>query len=133
MNINFEEVLKYIERYKLKKEYNKYYREINNKLECYINLPRIKENGKEINKFYKIVDQGKRCYREYWEKIEEIYKERNFDNFIIKRYCINSILHMYFNRLIGIDKKREILLMGVLEKKIYSMIQREKNYLKMEE
>ena len=58
--------------------------------------------------------------------LSEQFNDNYFDNFIVKRYCLNSVLHMFFNRLIGIDRDTENVLMGFLEKLVYGKIQRGK-------
>ncbi len=135
MGIVDEEILEYIKRYKLNRKYNKASNEIKNEVVYFFEQKGInyclRERNETIN-LLTILDKGALFYNQYWEKVNEIYDGRDYDNFIVKRYCINSVIHMFFNRLIGMDRNKENLLMGVLEKLIYSKIQRSKNYAKKE-
>lgn len=76
------------------------------------------------------LEKGTKIYREYWLSIIENYSKNNFDDFIVKRYCLNSILHMFFNRLIGIDRDTENVMMGILEKAVHNKVQKVQMYEK---
>jgi thiopeptide-type bacteriocin biosynthesis protein len=131
MGIGDEEFLEYIRRYKLDKKYNKLYIEMNNNLSDFFSQKDINSIFREKSDLINLLitfDKGTIAYQTYWSVVNQKYYERNFDNFIVRRYCINSVIHMYFNRLLGIHRERENILMGILEKIIYTKIQKEKKY-----
>ena len=133
MGINDVELLEYIKRYKLNKNLKNAYIEIGKDILPFFkkwstNIDDMFHSSSELLNLYIELEKGKDAYRSYWLSINTIYNDNNFDNFIVKRYCLNSILHMFFNRLIGINRDVENVVMGVLEKIVHDKIQKEKMY-----
>lgn len=132
MNIADEEMLIYLERYNNSNIESVYYNRFKSDLFSYF----ISEDfeykiRKDIGvNLMVILDKGKETYFKYWEKIENLYPSNEFDEIIKKRYIINSLLHMFFNRFIGIDRDNEVRLLSVLRKLIYMSLQRKMAYEK---
>ena len=129
MGITDEELLEYIKRYKLDKKFNKLFRQKKDTISIFFNKDNINESFFDSHDFINLfseLDRGTKYYKEYWKVLSEQFNDNYFDDFIVKRYCLNSVLHMFFNRLIGIDRDTENVLMGFLEKLVYGKIQRGK-------
>ena len=60
--------------------------------------------------------KGEEVYRKYWTSICNHFNKNNLDDFTIKKYCLNNILHVFFNNLIGINEELENDVMGLLAK-----------------
>lgn len=67
-----------------------------------------------------------------YSKVENYIKKygENLDSyeFEYKKDIVNSLIHMHFNRLIGINREKENYLMNTLESVIYSLYKRKKHY-----
>lgn len=66
-------------------------------------------------------------YKNYWNILENKY---DLESKWRIKYAFVSILHMHFNRLIGIDRQLENNLLGMIRKYVYSINMRRKKYVK---
>lgn len=129
MNISDEEMVRYIQRYRLDKVHNRLFKLLTDDIKNYyyncISYEFCKEN--DVLDLFDILESAKFLNKNYWKNVcKNIRTNNDLDIEIVKRYTINSILHMFHNRLIGINRENEEFLMGSLEKLIYSKIQRDK-------
>lgn len=133
MKIGDVELIEYIKRYKLNKKFRKIYLETQKEIEIFFEKSNINDAFLDKPEYINLqieLEKGTKIYREYWLSIIENYSKNNFDDFIVKRYCLNSILHMFFNRLIGIDRDTENVMMGILEKAVHNKVQKVQMYEK---
>ena len=131
MGISDVELLEYIKRYKLNKKFRKIYLETQKEIANFFDNSNIDDAFLDKPEYINLrieLEKGTKIYKEYWFSIIENYNGNNFDNFIVKRYCLNSVLHMFFNRLIGIDRDTENVMMGILEKAVHNKVQKVKMY-----
>lgn len=133
MKIGDVELIEYIKRYKLNKKFRKIYLKTQKEIEIFFEKSNINDAFLDKPEYINLqieLEKGTKIYREYWLSIIENYSKNNFDDFIVKRYCLNSILHMFFNRLIGIDRDTENVMMGILEKAVHNKVQKVQMYEK---
>ena len=71
-------------------------------------------------KIYEMYDDYSLLLIKNWNKIITDSKDYVADQYIL------SLLHMTFNRLIGINRKKEIEIMGVIEGILYSLENKQK-------
>lgn len=115
---DYSDIYKFLDSYKQpnlnKKTYNKY-------KECLDELFSVQTENLNIDSFdlNKMFDNRIVITKEYFSIISDMSLFR-------KREIINSLIHMTFNRLIGINRKRENEMMGILSRYIYGISAREK-------
>lgn len=109
--VDFFEIEKFLEGYKLDREkinlYNKYKND-------------LKELISDKNNLNILIDKN---YIHSLNLYSNLIQDKNIDK---KKEIVNSLIHMSFNRLIGVNRKLESDLMGVLSRYIYSMNARKK-------
>lgn len=128
MNISDSEIIEYLQGYKFSKKINSnLLKEIEDYFYNNFNLKSFERKNEQM--LYKIFNSSTSINYEYWKTICNEYDNDKIKESYIKKHCIISILHMLHNRLIGIDSENETLLMGLLEKMIYTKKQREKYYI----
>ena len=129
MGISNEDILVYLERYKLDKEDNKKFKDYSKVLNKYFLNDKFEaefySNYKDINLII-ILEKYTNFYTNYWKEVCNLYDSDDFTCYIKKRYIVVSMLHMFYNRFISRRNSDEHLLIGVLRKFIYIKIQREK-------
>lgn len=116
MGLDDELILKFLNNYNYGKRSNKEFKVINSKIGYLLNgesgIQRL-EDMKNGMKLLTIFDFDSKVYRIYFDSLKE-------NNNITNQYqAITSILHMHFNRLIGINRGLEFKLTSYLRKIIF--------------
>lgn len=129
MGITDEDILIYLDRYKLEKNKNKEFQEYANVLNKYILTDKFEDsfylNHKDTN-IMVILEKYSNLHYLYWKDVCDLYDGDNFTSYIKKRYIIVSLLHMFYNRFVSRKDGDERLLIGVLRKMIYIKLQRDR-------
>ncbi|MED1368112.1 thiopeptide-type bacteriocin biosynthesis protein, partial [Bacillus paranthracis] len=119
MGIGLGDQVDYLSNYNAGKKFNEEYNKLSSKLSEIIDGKdnwkhlRLAESG--VNLFISISNLEKPC-KKYWEIIESECKGYSGN----KEYILQSILHMHFNRLVGINRGLETRVMSYLYKFIYT-------------
>ena len=114
MEINDEEIIFYLKRYKLNKNFNTTFNKLVENIKEYFYSDGSYEFFRKNNivEIFEILEFTKTLNQKYWRNICETTKNQNdLDERIRKRYVVISVLHMFHNRLIGVDRENEDFLM----------------------
>ncbi len=117
MEISLEDVLKYLDNFRLTKSENDVFRKLDGlpNLQQMVNtdLLNMRDNQETLN-IQIIMDERNRAAYLYWKNVCN-----TMQSFNSKRDILISILHMHFNRLIGIDRRLENLSNAYLRKILF--------------
>lgn len=126
MGITLKDQVYYLSDFRSGKKFREEYNRLANKLDFLIDgrdnwkALRTSESGLKI---YLSFQQREKSSNLYWKQIEAIHG----DEFNRKKYITQSILHMHFNRFVGMDRGLEKRTMGHLYKFIYTKFSKQKH------
>lgn len=131
LQINLDLVVELLDEYRLKKDDNKKYEMFINNIDFLLGSKEdilSLEKSEQGIKF--MIESQMRMpeYKKYWISLLNTFDvENNYERQRI-RYAFISVLHMHFNRLIGINSELEKEIIGMIRKYFYILNMRRKNY-----
>lgn len=130
LGLDSEEKLYYLDNFNIGKKFNNDFKVVNRRLKNYLISDNMWEGFRSSEEGIRLLTSMERFeydFGNYWRNVEKNSK----DNIGYKKGILLSLLHMQFNRMIGVNRELEIKVMGYLRKIVYNQAMKEKYYAKI--